>query len=440
MCGHFGYITKTPLTQLADKRNYLSQMTVFDTVRGDDSTGVYLLGAKGEEYLYKRALAGYDFIRLHNVKTALWKIDPRVAMGHNRAATKGAVNDSNAHPFEFDGIVMTHNGTLNNFHALEGKKDFSVDSEWLCHSIANRGIEETAKLVTGAFALAYLNKETGKFYLITNGERPLHFAFSEDENTMYYSSEGPMMASTCHRNKIDLKDNKYTACKKGVLYEFDVDEPTSVTETEVELHSYKKRTYYPAHQGASSVGKKTTFKAILDKVGLHFGQELTLAYLDSDPNVFSIDFLVLSPEDVYKNVQHLDVRYVAKTEEEFYKLLNNADRIYTGCVQAGLSLGDVQGKGDTIYLRNLLTTKESLPDGIYEDTPGDNMLPGPNGIYVPLEEFKHLVKDGCWQCGDEIDELEAGELEWTKAADGAPSKPICGNCVEEWEQYVRKHS
>src|SRR3546814_11475199 len=63
--------------------------------------------------------------------------------GHNRAATKGAVNQENAHPFNHGDIVGCHNGTLYNVTNLDDHKDFKVDSENIFYDMSRNGAKAT---------------------------------------------------------------------------------------------------------------------------------------------------------------------------------------------------------------------------------------------------------------------------------------------------------
>lgn len=436
MCGHFGYITKEPTKEYLKRKKYFTQMLVWDTVRGEDSTGIFLKDHEGNEWTYKRALDGYDFSRLSVVRSGLVRHECAVAMGHNRAATRGTVTANNAHPFEQGNIVMTHNGTLTNFYNMKGSRDFTVDSEWLCWAINEFGIDEVAEMATGAFALAYYDKSTDKFYLMTNGERTLSFAIAKDDSTMYYASEGDMLSAMCFRNDISLKDNSWLACDKGVLYEFDVNNPSEWSSRELKLKTYAPpvtHSSFPRTQKALT-GKKRTFRSVIDSIGMHLGQSLSLAFLDSDEEKLSIDFLILKPEDAYAEHPNITVRYVCKSSEEFYFILNSADKVINAFVQAGLE--DIASKEVHVYIRTPKPSEESLPEDIYDDAPFTNMIVGPGRILIPVGEFKALCSDGCWQCKEDISEKDAEEVHWTTPMKGAQPEPICPKCVEDWQEYV----
>src|SRR3546814_3133548 len=101
-------------------------------------------------------------------------------VGHNRFATKGKVNDLNAHPFHYGNIVGAHNGTLekSSWDALDKKlgEDTDVDSQAIIKSIATFGIEETVPLLQGAWALVWFDMEAQTLNFLRKDERPLLWA------------------------------------------------------------------------------------------------------------------------------------------------------------------------------------------------------------------------------------------------------------------------
>lgn len=100
------------------------------------------------------------------------------AIGHTRWATHGKPSEENAHPHRSDGIVIVHNGIIENY--LELKRNLvaegytftsDTDTEVLCHLIhkfagdspLEDAVRHALEGVKGAYAIAAINeKEEGK--------------------------------------------------------------------------------------------------------------------------------------------------------------------------------------------------------------------------------------------------------------------------------------
>lgn len=128
----------------------------------------------------------------------------RVLLGHCRASTRGATTRDNAHPFLFDNIVGTHNGTLSltSHKALKGFSKFQTDSEALFNEIEFEGISGLMKHLRGykdpksnvtcedAYALVWYDSRDNTINFLRNKERPLWFTFDKDHRQLFWSSEG----------------------------------------------------------------------------------------------------------------------------------------------------------------------------------------------------------------------------------------------------------
>jgi len=104
------------------------------------------------------------------------------AIGHTRWATHGKPSTENAHPHRSDGIVIVHNGIVENYVELkkrlqaDGFKFTSeTDTEIICHLIRKHAdgrpledaVREAVKEVRGAYALAVISeKESGKIVAV----------------------------------------------------------------------------------------------------------------------------------------------------------------------------------------------------------------------------------------------------------------------------------
>ncbi len=108
MCGIIGYIGKEPavpiLIEGLKKLEY----------RGYDSSGIAVL--QDGKIEVRRAVG-----KLQNLETLLRSetLSGNIGVGHVRWATHGRPSEENAHPHRAGGIVVVHNGIIENYLALK---------------------------------------------------------------------------------------------------------------------------------------------------------------------------------------------------------------------------------------------------------------------------------------------------------------------------------
>lgn len=194
-----------------------NELLYHDYVRGKDSTGVGTAHEHtGNISLFKGI---YDPIGLASMKgySSVVNSLTKVLMGHNRAATRGRVNQHNAHPFATDNILMAHNGTLD-FSCLKDLSDNvagETDSERLMLTIhdLDGDIPGAIARAEGAWAITVYNKADNTISLLRNDKRPLFYCHSESKKTLYWCSESGLLDWVLARHGI----------KRGKIYDLTPD-------------------------------------------------------------------------------------------------------------------------------------------------------------------------------------------------------------------------
>ncbi len=185
-----------------------SQMIAANTVRGYHSTGLMYGGLFSSE-VYKKAVAGYDFVDLAVVDRVLTGYENHeFLIGHNRAATRGSVSSRNAHPFEHGHITGVHNGTLLSHKTLVEGKDplYPVDSEYIFKGMEQRGAAELIPMINGAYNLLWYDATSNSVHMIRNSDRPYYFAKIKDTDLLFGASEMGMMQWILNRNSLIIED------------------------------------------------------------------------------------------------------------------------------------------------------------------------------------------------------------------------------------------
>jgi glucosamine--fructose-6-phosphate aminotransferase (isomerizing) len=167
MCGIIGYTGKrNAVTVVLEGLKRLEY-------RGYDSAGVAFFSDKGVDVIRSKG-------KIKDLSSIIEpeKMRSNTAIGHTRWATHGRPSEENAHPHRSGGIVVVHNGIIENYLPLKKiltakgytfKSD--TDTEVLCHLIEDyahelpleAAVREALREVKGAYAIAVINeREPGK--------------------------------------------------------------------------------------------------------------------------------------------------------------------------------------------------------------------------------------------------------------------------------------
>ncbi len=209
MCGIIGYIGKNnaiPIVMDGIKRL---------EYRGYDSAGIaYLFDNKIE---IKRRKGKIDELRktIDGVN-----LSSSLAIGHTRWATHGKPSDENAHPHRSDGIVIVHNGILENFIEIKSslvKEGFifqsETDTETLCHLISKYAksnsledaVREAIKRIKGSYAFVVMDEREPNKIVAVRKESPLVIGLGDGE--YFVASDVPAFLNYS-KEVIFLNDNE----------------------------------------------------------------------------------------------------------------------------------------------------------------------------------------------------------------------------------------
>ncbi|MEF9475499.1 MAG: glutamine--fructose-6-phosphate transaminase (isomerizing) [Candidatus Mariimomonas ferrooxydans] len=140
-------------------------------------------------------------------------------IGHTRWATHGKPSEENAHPHKVNGIVLVHNGIIENYFEL--KKELKkmghlftsdTDTEVICHLISNntnkgfnieQSTREAVNHLKGAFSLAIISEEEPDKIVAVRNDSPLVIGLGDKE--FFIASDIPAFLS--HTRDVIILDN-----------------------------------------------------------------------------------------------------------------------------------------------------------------------------------------------------------------------------------------
>jgi len=273
MCGIVGIIRKTD-KHLSKLDSALSEMLFFDVLRGAHSTGVAhrKWDWKDQKYnvlIRKEAKSSPSFISSKDYREFMtgFETSSQFAIGHNRYATAGKIEDENAHPFQHGKITLVHNGSLRNWRSLlEDAAQFDVDSEAVAYNLNVKGFEWTINRLHGAYALVWFDEEEQTLNFYRNSERPFWFVHTKD--VIGFGSERFIVAAGLERNGFDVESFQELPAKHLVSFDCSEEgrdvvvtkfEPTLVQPTGYNVTVHTTRDW--EHWTSDSKQKQTNDKA-----------------------------------------------------------------------------------------------------------------------------------------------------------------------------------
>jgi glutamine---fructose-6-phosphate transaminase (isomerizing) len=219
MCGIVGYVGDEECASLLVEG--LRKLEY----RGYDSAGLAVLGKGGLSVIRAKG-------KLKNLENRLRDAMPQgtTGIGHTRWATHGKPSDENAHPHEYEGVAVVHNGIIENHLELKAelqeaghKFSSETDTEIFAHLIANAeksgkklpdAVRTALGKVKGTYALAVVSEKSPEMLVVAKNASPLVLGLGAHAN--YVASDVPaILAHT--RDVIFLEEGDFAVItKKGI--------------------------------------------------------------------------------------------------------------------------------------------------------------------------------------------------------------------------------
>ncbi|MBI4495484.1 MAG: glutamine--fructose-6-phosphate transaminase (isomerizing) [Deltaproteobacteria bacterium] len=216
MCGIIGYIgprgTKDVLLSSLRRLEY----------RGYDSAGIAVFH---EGKVVIRRCQGK--LRELERKTAGDGFTGHLGIGHTRWATHGKPSETNAHPHKAGGVVLVHNGIVENYLALKAELareghtfKSETDTEILCHLIQSQifrgmsfeqAVRQALLKVRGSYAIAALFEGEKDKLIVARKESPLILGLGQGE--FFVASDIPAILPYT-RQMIFLEDGEMVVIRQ----------------------------------------------------------------------------------------------------------------------------------------------------------------------------------------------------------------------------------
>ena len=228
MCGIYGFFGRAPKKKRRKLAELLLKLAYATLVRGRDSTGFY---ARSEEHEFyeKNAVDAKVFYKeselfIEAVKTSY------MFVGHNRAASVGAVETINAHPFIADNWAAVVNGTFSKVFDLMSDEAFDkmegeTDSEAIILELDRKPeIDKKFLKKLNVYSMVIADRNKDRLYFARDPERPMVIADMRSTlGVRIFASTGSILEAALAKSGFDPDNIDYFYTKSYCLYEGDVE-------------------------------------------------------------------------------------------------------------------------------------------------------------------------------------------------------------------------
>lgn len=458
MCGLVGILNKdNHLSSNKVLAKSMLELLAVDTIRGVDSTGLALVpfAVKENIRLIKKTVPGWDFADMRGVRGAAELGPYELYMGHNRAATKGGVSVDNAHPFwmnEGDAIkelVFMHNGTVYNKHALPSGDNYNTDSEAICASFAQIGVEETVSKINGSFSFVWWNVEDRTLNFLRNSERPMHLAYDKNARHLFFASELDMIKLALHRNTMTI--GKCLLPQPGDWWCFDINDVTKpLFKKKVKMYEAPKTssTWYGKPGG---VWDPKAGKYVYDDGGTRDQKNLPTVTGTGTTTTYQTGGNKKKNADLYKEFKEWSGKEVEMMVVDVDSHGRHGHTMLDGCMLSDPYLNcriymrqasDLYGPEDNIRAKVVGVCPDPYNPGDVilvldsnnftlttgKVSPGefiDFEVEGPDGR-IPVSHWDKLTAKGCAMCTGNLHLKDHKYIGWTP-----DNQPLCPGCSKE---------
>lgn len=406
MCGIVGMIsTSFGGFQLKDITLF-NQLLTCNSVRGEDSTGVFGVDKLGNAEYLKTKGNPFELIKSNEYNDFSERIfkDFKFVIGHNRKATIGSITDETAHPFQEGNIVLVHNGTLLN-HTNLTNETVLVDSHAITHAIVTKGYKQTLKELQGAFTLVWYDATDKCLRFVRNDKRPLHLL--QTNSNIYLSSELELVEWIISRETITTPTIKVCSITPGYVYSINLDKPDTLDTEQVDFYEPPPINFKEIPEPKKVNG--VTYKNSGNGPKLRNGDTIVVTPVSIIAGT-SNNRTILKATSLFKGQPSIYI-FLTKEEEELY------DEIETPQITCTITriIYDHEGNPTRLYGKDITPYKPII------DASGQEVF---------LEEWKSLVTHKCKKCNSPTYWKDIHKNIFRYKPNGI-HRIICSNCISK---------